>query len=158
MARKTLILMAGAAIVLASVSPMAVAKVTPEEAAKLGAELTPLGAVKAGNADGTIPAWDGGITSPPAGYSPGDHHPDPYAGDEVLFTITGANMGEYADKLTPGHKALLETYSLNQFVLLRSLIGLVMFLALAPRFGGLGTLRTRRWQGTMRTAWRWTRC
>jgi drug/metabolite transporter (DMT)-like permease len=43
-------------------------------------------------------------------------------------------------------KALLETYSLNQFVLLRSLIGLVMFLVLAPRFGGLGSLRTQRWQ------------
>jgi hypothetical protein len=110
MARKTLILMAGAAIVLASMSPMAVAKITPEEAAKLGAELTPVGAEKAGNADGTIPAWEGGITSAPAGYTPGDHHPDPYADDAVLFTITGANMGEYADKLTPGHKAMLETY------------------------------------------------
>ena len=110
MARKTLIFMAGAAIVLASVSPMAVAKITPEEAAKLGAELTPLGAVKAGNSDGTIPAWDGGITSAPAGYTPGDHHVDPYAGDDVLFTITGANVDEYADKLTPGHQAMLETY------------------------------------------------
>jgi len=110
MVKKTLILIAGAAIVLASVSPMAVAKITPEEAAKLGAELTPLGAVKAGNSDGTIPAWDGGITSAPAGYTPGDHHVDPYAGDDVLFTITGANVDEYADKLTPGHQAMLETY------------------------------------------------
>jgi hypothetical protein len=110
MARKTLIFMAGAAIVFASMSPVAVAKITPEEAAKLGAELTPMGAEKAGNADGTIPAWDGGITSPPAGYTPGDHHVDPYAGDGVSFTITGANMSEYADKLTPGHQAMLETY------------------------------------------------
>ena len=110
MARKTLIFMAGAVIVLASMSPVAVAKITPEEAAKLGADLTPIGAVKAANADGTIPAWDGGITSPPAGYTPGDHHPDPYADDSVLFTITAANMSEYADKLTAGHQAMLSTY------------------------------------------------
>ena len=38
------------------------AKVSETEAAKLGAELTPVGAVKAGNADGSIPAWTGGIT------------------------------------------------------------------------------------------------
>ena len=31
---------------------------------------------RAGNADGTIPAWNGGITKPPEGYKPGDHHPD----------------------------------------------------------------------------------
>jgi hypothetical protein len=35
---------------------------------------------------------------------------DPYAGDEVLFTITAANMDQYADKLTEGQKALLRTY------------------------------------------------
>ncbi len=76
----------------------------------LGDDLTPLGAEKAGNADGTIPAWTGGITSPPAGYKPGMHHPDPYAADKVLFTITGANMDQYAGKLTPGHQAMLKTY------------------------------------------------
>ena len=53
--------------------------------------LTPLGAEKAGNAAGTIPAWDGGITTPPAGYQRGAHHPDPFAGDQPLFTITSAN-------------------------------------------------------------------
>ena len=110
MARKTLILSAGAMLVLAATATVSLAKISPEEAAKLGAELTPLGAVKAGNEAGTIPAWDGGIKSPPAGYSPGDHHPDPYASEQVLFTITGANMSQYADKLTPGHQAMLETY------------------------------------------------
>ncbi len=81
-----------------------------DEIARLGEDLTPLGAEKAGNADGTIPEWTGGITSPPAGYQPGMHHPDPYAGDKVSFTITGANMSQYADKLTPGHQAMLKTY------------------------------------------------
>ena len=35
---------------------------------------TPVGAQKSGNAAGTIPAWTGGITSPPAGFKQGDHH------------------------------------------------------------------------------------
>ncbi len=43
------------------------AKVSPKEAARLGKELTPLGAIRAGNAEGTIPSWEGGITQPPPG-------------------------------------------------------------------------------------------
>ena len=89
----------------------ALAKVSAEEAARLGKDLTPLGGEKAGNAEGTIPAWEGGITEPPAGFVPGTHHVDPYADDEVLFTITADNMAEHADKLTPGHQAMLKTYS-----------------------------------------------
>ena len=61
------------------------------DASRLGADLTPLGAEAKGNADGSIPAWTGGITTPPAGYKPGQHHPDPFAADQPLFTITGAN-------------------------------------------------------------------
>jgi hypothetical protein len=38
------------------------------------------------------------------------HHPDPYAEEEILVTITAENMEQYADKLTPGHQALLQTY------------------------------------------------
>jgi hypothetical protein len=86
------------------------AELSPDQVARLGDDLTPLGAEMAGNDDGTIPPWTGGITEPPAGYEPGDHHPDPFADDEVLFTITGANMDQYADKLTPGLQALLSTY------------------------------------------------
>ncbi|MBW2369130.1 MAG: DUF1329 domain-containing protein [Deltaproteobacteria bacterium] len=79
-----------------------------EEIDSLGKSLTPLGGEKAGNADGTIPAWEGGITAPPAGYTPGAHHPDPYADDPVLFKITKANMEEYADKISEGHKTMFK--------------------------------------------------
>jgi drug/metabolite transporter (DMT)-like permease len=41
-------------------------------------------------------------------------------------------------------KEILETYSLNQFVLLRSAIAVAILLAVAPRFGGYDSLRTRR--------------
>lgn len=43
------------------------AKVPPVEAARLGADLTPVGAERAGNDAGTIPPWIGGLTTPPAG-------------------------------------------------------------------------------------------
>ncbi len=80
------------------------------DASRLGADLTPMGAEKAGNADGSIPAWDGGITSPPSGYNVGDHHPDPYAGDAISFTIDSGNVSQYAGKMTEGQKALIKTY------------------------------------------------
>ncbi len=88
----------------------AAAAVSPEEAAHLGKDLTPLGAIRAGNAEGTIPAWDGGIKSPPASYRPGMHHPDPFAADEVLYTITAQNLDQYRDKLSPGQIAMFERY------------------------------------------------
>lgn len=86
------------------------AKVTADEAARLGAELTPLGAIRAGNADGMIPPWVGGIMDPPDGYRPGEHHVDPYARDEVLFTITADNLERHADRLSPGQRAMFARY------------------------------------------------
>jgi hypothetical protein len=80
------------------------------DAARLGTDLTPLGAEKAGNADDSIPAWAGGITTPPAGYKPGDHHPDPFAADQPLFTITSANAAQYEAKLGAGQLAVLKAY------------------------------------------------
>jgi len=84
---------------------------TAEQAAELGgAQLTPLGAERAGNADGSIPAWTGGITTPPAGYDPDRQHTDPFADDPVLFRISTANVDQFADRLSEGQKALLRRY------------------------------------------------
>ena len=99
-----------AAVIVALSAPSAWAKVTEAEAAKLGTELTPLGGVKSANADGSIPAWDGGITTPPAGYKKGMHHPDPFAGDKIEFTITNANKDKYKAHLTDGLIKLFELY------------------------------------------------
>lgn len=63
-------------------------------------------------------------------------------GKAIGFLMFGVVAGLCLDLCA---KELLQTHSLNQFVLLRSLIGLVMFLMLAPRFGGFGKLSTRRW-------------
>jgi len=77
---------------------------------ELGKSLSPFGATKAGNADGSIPAWDGGLTKPPAGYKVGQHYVDPYGTDKPLFTITGDNVDKYADKLGAGTIAKLKAY------------------------------------------------
>ena len=66
--------------------------------------LTPMGAEKGPNADGTIPAWNGGITVPPQEYTKGGYHPDPFSGDKTLFTITADNFSQYKDKLSDDRK------------------------------------------------------
>ncbi len=98
-----------AALILAATHTLAGPK--PDEINRLSEDLTPMGSERAGNADGTIPAWTGGITEPPPGYSPGDHHPDPFPGDQPLFRIDGSNYQQYADQLSVGQKATLEKYS-----------------------------------------------
>jgi len=85
--------------------------VTDEDLARLGKDLTPIGAEKAGNEKGTIPAWEGGLTTPPANYVPGEYRVDPYTEDKVLFTITADNMDQYGDNLTQSHKEMLKRYS-----------------------------------------------
>ena len=86
------------------------AAITPAEADKLGKELTPVGAEKAGNKDGSIPTWEGGLTKPPAGWNPAQGYADPFAAEKPLFTITGANAEQYKDKLAAGTMALLKKY------------------------------------------------
>ncbi len=95
----------------------ALAAISDADLARLGSDLTPLGAERAANTAGTIPAWEGGITTPPSGYKVGDHHPDPFAADQPLATITASNLSEYEDRLTPGHIALLKTYPSYKIVL-----------------------------------------
>ncbi|PTT88458.1 DUF1329 domain-containing protein, partial [Pelomonas sp. HMWF004] len=88
----------------------ALAGVSAEEAARLKTELTPLGAEKAGNKDGSIPAWTGGYTTPIATDKPGGRRSDPFKDEKPLYSITAKNADQYADKLTDGTRALLKKY------------------------------------------------
>lgn len=90
--------------------PQVVAKTTAEQAAKLGDELTPMGAERAANADGSIPAWTGGIMELPAGYQAGERLVDPFAADKPLYTINASNYEQYAEQLSPGQIALIKRY------------------------------------------------
>jgi hypothetical protein len=86
------------------------AELPAADVAKLGTTLTPIGAEKAGNAANTIPAWDGGITRPVAGYQPGQPHPDPFAADKPLMTIDAKNADQYKEQLAPGQIAMMKKY------------------------------------------------
>ena len=72
-------------IALAAMASTALAELPADQVARLGKDLTPVGGEMAGNAAGTIPAWDGGIKSAAdAGFpdfKSGGHHPDPFADD-----------------------------------------------------------------------------
>lgn len=90
-------------LVLLGGAGTALGEMTPQEAARLGKDLTPLGAEAAGNKDGSIPAWTGGLTA-------GKDGEDPFANEKPLYTITAANVDQHKDKLAPGQIALLKRY------------------------------------------------
>ncbi|HYD63309.1 MAG TPA: DUF1329 domain-containing protein [Noviherbaspirillum sp.] len=82
------------------------AAVTAEEAVKLKTTLTPLGAERAGNAAGTIPPWEGGLTKVP---KPGEVSGNLFT-DKPIASITSANLSQYADKLAEGTLAMFKKY------------------------------------------------
>jgi len=87
------------------------AKATPEEIAKLGKQLTCIGAEKAGTPSGVAEytgKWLG--VGPGMTAEPGKHQVDPYASEKALFTITAQNYTQYADKLSDGQKAMFKKY------------------------------------------------
>lgn len=89
------------------------ANVSGTDATTLGPDLTPMGAERAGNADGSIPAWTAKWrgTPPQVKFAgPGTPYPDPYADEKPLFVITAQNMEQYAANLTDGQKALFKRY------------------------------------------------
>jgi len=90
------------------------AKVPVEAASKLKKELTPTGAERAGNKEGTIPPWTGGLSKIPenVNWDPasGNFRPDPFAEDKILFTITAENVDQYKDKLSAGLLGLFQRY------------------------------------------------
>ena len=92
------------------------AAVSPEEAARLGKDLTPMGAKMAGNADGSIPPWNAQGTPIPDGFVPGSgNYINPYADETPLYTIDASNWQEYAELLTPGARALFEKYGADGY-------------------------------------------
>ena len=81
---------------------------TATTAADLGKTLTRFGATVAGNAAGTIPAYDGGLKVP-ADMVPGDGNwPNPFANEKPRLRITAANADQYADQIGAGQMQLLK--------------------------------------------------
>lgn len=110
-------------LALSLLASSVMAAVSPEEAAKLGTSLTPLGAEKAGNADGSIPEWTGGLPTNAAPLNNG-HLTNPFKDEKPEFVITAQNVEQYKDKLTAGQQAMFkrypETYKIRVFPTHRS--------------------------------------
>jgi hypothetical protein len=106
---KKILTAASGAVVLAA-SQLSWAAVPQAEAERLGKDLTPMGAEKAGNKDGTIPGWDGGLTKPPAGFKAENGYTDPFPSEKPLFVINAQNYEQYKDKLTAGQIAMFKRY------------------------------------------------
>lgn len=76
----------------------------------LGRSLTPLGGDASANAQGTIPAYTGGLGKNAAPLLENGYMTDPFANEKPLFTITNANYASYQENLSPGQIALLKRY------------------------------------------------
>lgn len=109
MKAKKLLLQTGV-LGLSLLASSVMAAVSADEAAKLGTTLTPLGAEMAGNADGTIPAWTGGLPKNAGTVDARGFLQDPFASEKPLFVITAENVEQYKDKLTPGQLAMFKRY------------------------------------------------
>jgi len=98
------------ALAISAIATSALAKVPEAQVNRLGQDLTPMGSEKAG--EGDIPAWTGGLQTVPSNvsYQPGDKLANPFESDPIKYTITAQNMGQYEALLTPGYKAMLQTY------------------------------------------------
>ncbi|MEN8721133.1 MAG: DUF1329 domain-containing protein [Oceanococcaceae bacterium] len=128
------------ALALIAASGTASAGVSDKEAARLGADLTPTGAEKAANADGSIPEWTGGMTGFKRPAPGTERHWESYtdvAPNEVLYTITAANMGDYEELLSEGLKAMLkqypETFKIPVYTTARTYFGTDAFYAATKR-------------------------
>jgi len=99
-----------AAVILAVAIVPVHAAVTPQEAEKLKTTLTPLGGERAGNADGSIPAWNGGNTTVAPGWKQGEPRPDPFADEKMVLSITAKDVDKYKDKLSEGAIATFKKY------------------------------------------------
>ncbi|HYD16765.1 MAG TPA: DUF1329 domain-containing protein [Candidatus Nanoarchaeia archaeon] len=97
-------------IVITAMLMLASVALHAQDATQLKTTFNPLGGEKAGNKDGTIPAWTGGYTKPIPGFKNGGRRGDPFASEKPLFSISAQNMDQYADKLTDGTKAMLKKY------------------------------------------------
>ena len=94
-----------AALMVANVTA-AGAAVSADEAKKLGTTLTPFGAEMAGNKEGTIPAYTGGLSKPPAGYTRKGNYVDPFPDEKPTLRIDASNWEKNKDNAKRAMKKL----------------------------------------------------
>lgn len=111
MNRRHLGLLTGSSLAAAAL-PTARAKSAAPDATLLTTTLNPLGGERAGNADGSIPAWTGGLVSPPL---PSNQQVDVplFTDEQPLYTVDSSNVTQYQNLLTAGTQRLMEKFGLK---------------------------------------------
>ncbi|CAN7487160.1 DUF1329 domain-containing protein [Pseudomonas umsongensis] len=99
-----------ASLALMLLASSVMAAVSPQQADQLGTSLTPLGAQKEGNANGSIPAWTGGLPKNAGQVGANGFLADPFASEKPLLIITAQNAEQYKDKLSAGQLALFKRF------------------------------------------------
>jgi len=97
-------------LALCATGSRAMAAVSAQEAAALNSTLTPFGAERAANSDGSIPAWTGVYDKVPAGYVSGNLRPDPFPQDKPVYSIDAKNLEQHSAEVTEGIVALFKKH------------------------------------------------
>jgi hypothetical protein len=115
MNRRQFGLLSTASLAAGVVAPSAQAQAAAPDASLLKTTLTPFGAERAGNADGSIPPWTGGIVSPPL---PPNQPVQVmmFNDDKPIYTINAGNMAQYASLLTEGTADLITKFGFRMEV------------------------------------------
>jgi hypothetical protein len=101
MNRRKFGVLAGTSMAAAGVQSAA-AQSAPADATLLTTTLTPFGAERAGNADGSIPAWTGGSVDPNSAVDI-----LVFTDEKPILTIDASNMAQYQSLLNPGTMAMM---------------------------------------------------
>lgn len=109
MKRREFSLLLGSSVASMGLTRQALAQSASPDATLLTTTLTPTGAERAGNADGSIPAWTGGVTSSPL---PADQPVvvPMFADEQSLCAVDSSNMAQYSGMLSEGTQVLMTKY------------------------------------------------
>jgi hypothetical protein len=108
MKRRTFSLLASVSLMVLKTSRASAT--ASNDASLLTTTLTQMGAERAGNADGSIPAWTGGLTTLLDGLKPNDYVPELFPEEQPLVVIDSSNMADHADRLSEGVMAMMTKY------------------------------------------------
>ncbi len=112
MKRRDFGLLASSSLAAAATAGPVQAQAAAPDPSLLTTTLTPMGGERAGNADGSIPAWTGGLTAPPL---PSNVPIDVvlFADEAPLYTVDATNMAQYQNLLTPATQAMMTKFGFS---------------------------------------------
>ena len=115
MNRRNLLLAGAACLAAPSLITTARAQSAPDASALGGDDFTPFGAERAASKSGLVPAWTGGVSTPPAGWEPSMFPPDLFGGEQPLFSVSADNQDKYASLMCDGQREMFRRFGGDGF-------------------------------------------